>query len=186
MATPDQIAAFHAGGRKASAKPKQYKPKPQLIEQLCSWEMLGSWVELQIPLIVHAQHGYMRQHYAVASSAKKKQIAAVDLCLQAHLRGVDREAVGGVTFVRVCSQSMDDDNLATAFKHVKDAVAAWIETGGEYDRKKIGIYDGRIDQRTGKAFKWLYGNATHETDKRRQGIRIRLQLTSPQERRPGQ
>lgn len=166
------------GRRKA--KPKPTRAAPKLLDHVCWFHDAGPdsmWI-LQLPLVVHAQHGYARQHYAIASKSKGEHIGLVIRALRTQLRGVERERIDCVTFVRFCAKPMDEDNLQTAFKHVKDAVAAWIETGGDYNRKHIGIYDGQIDQRTGKAFKWLYENVQHETNKRLQGIQIRLRLGS--------
>lgn len=175
FATPLQIARFRAKG---NAKAKKHKNGPKLVEQLVSFESTHAhhWVELQLPTLVHADqaNGARWRKAKRASSHVDVVIAA----LQAHFRSLDRERITDITLTRISPGKLDaHDNLRQAFKHVLDGVCAWICVGdGELNRHAIGRYDDKL-LGTGKVT-CHYDQTTHETDKRLQGIRIRLRLAT--------
>lgn len=177
MATPLQIAAFN-GRRGANTKPKKHKSAVRMVEQLVSFESSPAreWVELQLPIVVQAEQANgMRWNKAKRAST---HIDAVLAALQAHFRSLEREAITEITLTRISPGKLDaHDNLRQAFKHVLDGVCAWICVGdGELNRHAIGRYDDKL-LGTGKVT-CHYDQTTHETDKRLQGIRIRLRLGS--------
>lgn len=178
FATPLQIAQFRAKG---NAKAKKHKNAPRMVEQYTRSYGLqpdgSAEFELQLPTLVHADqaNGARWRKAKRASSHVDVVIAA----LQAHLRSIDREAITEITLTRISPGKLDaHDNLRQAFKHVLDGVCAWICVGdGELNRHAIGRYDDKL-LGTGKVT-CHYDQTTHETDKRLQGIRIRLRLGSP-------
>lgn len=181
FATPLQIAQFRAKGN-TNAKAKKHKNAPRVVEQLMSFGTTfgpdgHTWFQLQLPIIVQAEQANgMRWNKAKRASS---HVDAVLAALQAHLRSIDREAVSEITLTRISPGKLDaHDNLRQAFKHVLDGVCAWICVGdGELNRHAIGRYDDKL-LGTGKVT-CHYDQTTHETDKRLQGIRIRLRLGSP-------
>lgn len=169
-------------------KPKAFKRGPKLIEMLSRWATDGTWIELDVPVSVEAQHGYMRGHKRREAEAKDQHL--VILCsLLSRLYSVDRELITDVTFTRFSpaaetKNEMDSDNLGWSLKHFRDQTALWIVTGKlSCPQHEWGSHDGILKRKHGRDI-WHYKSERHETDKRRQGIRIRLQLTSPQGSQP--
>ncbi len=81
-----------------------------------------------------------REHWAKIERRKREQkdSATVALCqlgsdVAARLRSAKRLRV---TFTRVGGKAMDTDNLTSAFKYVRDAVAKWLRRD---DGPKSGI-----------------------------------------------
>lgn len=179
MATPLQIAAFN-GRRGGPAKPKKHKNAVRMVEQHTRSYGLqpdgGAEFELQLPIVVQAEQA----NGARWNKAKRASthIDAVLAALQTHFRSLEREAITEITLTRISPGKLDaHDNLRQAFKHVLDGVCAWICVGdGELNRHAIGRYDDKL-LGTGKVT-CHYDQTTHETDKRLQGIRIRLHLGS--------
>jgi hypothetical protein len=169
-------------GGKRSAKPKAYKAPPKLLEQLCFFHDGAEkfWV-LQLPMVLHAQTGYADAARFVQKRAARQQLDVVLLALQTQLRGIDRERIDQITLVRFSPGKLDaHDNLRQAFKHVLDATCVWICVGsGDFNRRAIGKYDDQL-LGTGRVT-CHYEQTTHESDRRLQGIHIRLRLRSPQE-----
>ena len=159
----------------ARAKPPKAKQKRsvQLVEQaiICDPEH----ITLQLGLYLsREQYNAGGARWLKAATAKKH----IDLTLAA-LRGklrtlsgddAQRAAIRGVTLVRLSPNQLDDDNLQSAFKHVRDAVFAWIACGdSEINRAAIGHYDATIKQgRHTCAYEQLK-SAAH-------GIQIRLHV----------
>lgn len=163
------------GRRKAKPKPTPRSPK--LLDHRV-WQAIDAdpeWV-LQLPLVVHADNAN-GAHFTKASAARS-QLDTVLLALQTQLRGIDRDRIDRITLVRFSPGKLDGhDNLRQSFKHVLDAVCVWIVCGSEdFNRRAIGKYDDQL-LGTGKVT-CQYEQATHETDKRLQGIQIRLRLGS--------
>jgi hypothetical protein len=137
----------------ARAKPPKAKTKRtvQLVEQTMHFDRERNYWQLQLGLYLsREQYNAGGARWAKAATAKKH----VDFTLLA-LRGVFRtfredvvrERIRGVTLVRLSPNQLDDDNLQSAFKHVRDAVFAWIACGdSEVVRSKIGHYDATIKQ----------------------------------------
>lgn len=186
MATPEQAEAIRAsilgaGKARKAPKPKAFRRGPMLVEQLTSWATDGSFVELQIPLVVEALHA----HGGAQWKAKREKKLLRPIFISA-LRGLN-ERISGIHFTRIYSERgkpMDDDNLPGAFKSVRDELCRFIRHGPVITKEKgIGSHDDWVKQQwkgTGKTWPPTLSETTHETDKRLQGIRIRLQLQSPQ------
>ena len=170
-----------------SSKAKPFKKGPKFVEQLFAADTTGpgSWfVELQLPLVVQAE-----QANGMRWGKQKRASSQIDttlVVLQTHLRTLDRAAISGITLTRISPGKLDaHDNLRQAFKHVLDGVCAWIVEGGaDFNRRTIGKYDDQLIA-TGR-ITCHYEQTTHETDKRLQGIRIRLHLSSPSASSTGQ
>jgi hypothetical protein len=163
------------GRRKA--KPKPTKTLPKLLDHRV-WQAIDEdpeWV-LQLPIVVHADNAN-GAHFTKARAARS-QLDTVLLALQTQLRGVERERIDQITLVRFSPGRLDaHDNLRQSFKHVLDAVCVWIVCGSEdFNRRAIGKYDDQL-LGTGKVT-CQYEQTTHETDRRLQGIQIRLRLGS--------
>lgn len=183
-ATAEQLEHYHAAhGRKA---PKRRAPTRRMVEQLVSSyfdepDRVMLW-QLQLPLYVE---GNKEREGRYANAARcGPQVDATLLALQAHLRGIDRDLISAIHFVRLttAAEGLDDDNVPGAFKHMLDALSVWIEKGSAItprDRRLIGHSDGRLKKQwkeTGKSWPPTYEQITkHEAH----GIRIRLRLTPP-------
>lgn len=181
LATPAQREQF-LDGMKRGAKPKAYKPPPQLVRELMLRHEDG--FELQLPIVVHAQHGYAQQARMAKNTAKKKQMARVLDALRLYLRGIDRSRVERITFTRVSLGKLDPhDNLPYAFKHVVDVTCAWVVCGDEeFDWKRVGKFDDQLTTRQPGRVTWTYEQRTNDDDrtsgqrKKPQGIRIRFHI----------
>lgn len=97
-------------------------------------------IPLQLPSLANT-----RMHWRAMANLKKRQRAATALCMcQA---GPVPPSPLLVTLTRVGPRRLDDDNLASACKYVRDAIAA-----------RVGIDDGsaeytwRYEQRIGKVY----------------------------------
>jgi hypothetical protein len=133
----------------ARAKPPKAKTKRTvaLVEQAVVVHNNGIWLTLPLYLS-REQYNAGGARWMKTATAKKH----IDLTLLA-LRGLLpndpywRAAISGVTLVRLSPNQLDDDNLQSAFKHVRDAVFAWIACGdSEINRAAIGHYDATIKQ----------------------------------------
>lgn len=80
----------------------------------------------------------MREHWAVKNNRKNNQQSLFSILWRRQKRTVTLPAT--ITFTRYSCKKLDSDNLAGAFKHVRDQLA-----------KMLGIDDGS-DQ-----VKWRYG-----------------------------
>lgn len=174
--------AFDPSARaRAPKQQKAFKKQPLLVEQLMSFGTTfgpdgHTWFELQLPMVVAAEQANGAQWSKQQRAST--QIDVMLVALQTHLRGIDREAIAALTLIRISPKRLDaHDNLRQAFKHVLDGVCAWIVEGGDdFNRRTIGKYDDQL-LGTGR-LTCHYEQTTHETDKRRQGIRVRLHLGS--------
>lgn len=199
MATPLQIAVFHASREMAVAKQeKATKREARKVETLLRWSADGSWFELQAAIETKSGQAKGRD-FAQAHLAAKQRLELLGWktvkargqrrgvltkvrsgLLETHFGGVDRAAVSGIEVIRISPMRLDaHDNLRQAFKHVIDDICIWIDLGESItarDIAGIGRYDDKL-LGTGKVT-CHYDQTTHETDKRLQGIRIRLHLGS--------
>lgn len=179
----EKLRKLIAGERdpKPSARAKPPKPKTkrtvQLVEQVVRSALTehGHYYEIQLPLYLsREQYNAGGARWMKAATAKKH----IDFTLMA-LRGTLptysrddalRATVRGVTLVRLSPNQLDDDNLQSAFKHVRDAVFAWIACGdSEINRAAIGNYDKTVQ--TGRhtcAYEQIKADA--------HGIQIRLHV----------
>lgn len=178
MATPEQVdaimGAVKRGGK--ARRPKAFKRGPMLVEQLTTWAADGAWVELQIPLIVESL-----QARGARWKAKREKSFLRPIFI-ASLRGLG-DRISAIHFTRIYSERgkpLDDDNLPGAFKSVRDELCRFIRHGPVVTHEKgIGSHDDWVKQQwkgTGRTWPPTLSETTHETDKRLQGIRIRLHL----------
>lgn len=68
-----------------------------------------------------------REHWHVASARHKQQKMAVALGLYAM--NIPKDLPVKITLTRISSRKMDDDNLQTALKYIRDAVAEYFIPG---------------------------------------------------------
>ena len=94
-------------------------------------------VELPMPLPSCAN---LREHWRVRAKRTSAQRLAVTWALQGKCAVPALPCT--VTLVRVASRALDDDNLGSCFKAIRDAVAEWI---GVSDGPRSGI-TWRYDQ----------------------------------------
>jgi len=143
-----------AKDRKPKAPKATSKRAVQLVEQrLRPIEGAGGRLEayeLQLPLYLsREQYNAGGARWLKAATAKKHidyTLAALRGTLPLWSRSDEvRDLVRGVTFVRLSPSTLDDDNLQSAFKHIRDATFAWLACGdSEVVRSKIGSYDKTV------------------------------------------
>lgn len=158
--------------RKRSAARLRAPAAPRRMLDQEIWYDAGVW-HVRAPIRVESDNANGNR-YARAAAADK-QIASTLLLLRTNLRAVDRDAIAGVEFVRVSPGRLDaHDNLPQAFKHVCDAVCAWILHGpNEFNRRGIGRCDDQLIG-TGR-LRCVYSQMTIGNE---HGIELRLRLTS--------
>jgi hypothetical protein len=93
-------------------------------------------VLLPIKIISEAN---MRQHWRKAAARKKQHRAIARSVLQQYARPMHGGAVR-INLTRVAPRKLDDDNLQSGFKALRDGVADWL-----------GIDDGS------SRLSWIYG-----------------------------
>lgn len=92
-----------------------------------------------------------REHWRQVAKRKQGQRMVARDVLQQHARPIDPASVC-ITLTRVAPRVLDDDNLASGFKAVRDGVADWlgIDDGSErltwrYEqRKERGVYAAEV------------------------------------------
>jgi len=155
----EKLRKLIAGERDASAKRKPKAPKAktkrqvQLVEEtvrkLTQGGHWGGW-ELQLPLYLsREQYNAGGARWMKAATAKRHidfTIGVLRKWLTTMSSSDEQRArIRGVTLVRLSPNQLDDDNLQSAFKHVRDAVFAWLACGdSEINRKAIGHYDKTV------------------------------------------
>lgn len=92
-------------------------------------------MKLELPLRLHSAAN-LREHWAVRAKRVAYHRRLVALKLGRHLRRFRSEGELHVTLTRVAPRALDDDNLASAFKAVRDQVAAEL---GRNDGQKSGL-----------------------------------------------
>lgn len=173
-----RLIAGETPKRKAAAPKRKQKREVQLVSQYVAPLRGGGWL-VQLPLYLDSQRqGFSTARWAKAAKANK-QICSVLLALRSMLRTVTedasaRDAIRGVTLVRISPSQLDDDNLASVFKHVRDAVFAWIVCGNApVNMRAIGHYDATV--KNGKHV-CLYEQIKCEANPRAHGFQIRLHV----------
>lgn len=151
-----------------TARPKRAKVTAKSsarVEQMFWYvEYPSEWV-LQLPCVAHSPNE--KSHWAKHAAERD----AFDMAMRCHLRGVDRECVEHITFVRISPGRLDEDNLPPSFKPYLDRVCAYLEHGdAEYNRRGIGHSDGRLAKR---GLTWDRRQETHPTA---QGIRLHFRM----------
>lgn len=172
------IAGKPAGKPKAPKASPKRKREVQLVSQYVAPLRGGGW-RVQLPMYLDSQgHGRSTARWVKAAKAEK-QIATTLLALRSLLklasaRDEERAAIRGVTLVRISPSSLDDDNLSGVFKHVRDAVFAWIVCGErQVNMRAIGHYDATV--KTG-IHTCRYEQTRCEANPRAHGIQILLHV----------
>lgn len=111
-------------------------------------------ISAPIKVVSEANRGG-REHWSVRVKRKKDQQAEIHAELSNALLGRQVILPCQVTLTRIGPKKMDDDNLARAFKGIRDAIAA-----------KLGVDDG--DSKV----KWLYEQDPR--GKREYGVRVEI------------
>jgi hypothetical protein len=104
-------------------------------------------VDIPVRIISEANS---RQHWRKAAARKRVHRMTARTILQMHARPMGETEQFTITLTRVAPRKLDDDNLASGFKAVRDGVADWL-----------GIDDGS------PRIQWVYrqhkGDAGHYT-----------------------
>lgn len=88
----------------------------------------------QIPIPIRVQsEANLREHWRKSSARKQAQRGTTKAWLH---RGIAPSLPCHVHLVRIAPRDLDDDNLASGFKAIRDEVAAWI---GADDKPGSGI-----------------------------------------------
>lgn len=101
-----------------------------------------------------------REHWRKVAARKRAHRAMARLVLQMHARPMGEADQFTITLTRVAPRKLDDDNLASGFKAVRDGVADWL-----------GIDDGS------PRIKWQY--AQHKGDAGHYTAWVRVEWVTP-------
>jgi hypothetical protein len=105
-----------------------------------------------------------RDHHQVKGKRAARQrdaLTAALRCLSVNPEEMPKRL--RVTFTRLASGTLDDDNLAGAFKACRDAVAAWL-----------GVDDGPRGPIT-----WAYAQEPHKRHRNAPGILVTFEEPAP-------
>lgn len=80
-------------------------------------------VELPVRIISEANS---RQHWRKAAARKRVHRMTARTMLQMYSRPMGETEQFTITLTRVAPRKLDDDNLASGFKAVRDGVADWL------------------------------------------------------------
>ena len=114
-------------------------------------------VDIPVRIISEANS---RQHWRKAAARKKLHRQTARLVLQQYARPMGEAERFTITLTRVAPRKLDDDNLASGFKAVRDGVADWL-----------GIDDGS------PRIKWQY--AQHKGSAGHYSAWVRVQWATP-------
>jgi hypothetical protein len=123
-------------------KRKPTARKPRQLMHVEVQRAIGVSVSLPIKLVSEANQ---REHHMVKHRRKKAQQRIASAVLRSTLYEFDKMGVTRVVLTRHGMRKMDADNNAASFKHVQDAVAAWL-----------GVDDGDMQ--------WGYAQTTGSRD----------------------
>lgn len=123
----------------------------------CAAELAAAWGVTEVVVRAHAAEA-QRQREAMSLALYQIGRQPAELLARGRLR---------VTFTRLASGTLDDDNLAGAFKACRDAVAAWL-----------GVDDGPRGPVT-----WAYTQEPHK--RHRNAPMVRISFEEPAPRRTG-
>jgi hypothetical protein len=116
-------------------------------------------VTLPIKIVSEAN---LRQHWRKAAARKKLHRQTARLVLQQHARPMGETEQFTVTLTRVAPRKLDDDNLASGFKAVRDGIADWL-----------GIDDGS------PRIRWQY--AQHKSEAGHYSAWVRVEWANDQQ-----
>ena len=112
----------------------------------------GSVIVVAVPVRIISEAN-SRQHWRKAAARKKLHRQTARLVLQQYARPMGEAERFTITLTRVAPRKLDDDNLASGFKAVRDGVADWlgIDDGSpricwQYaqEKSKAGEYAARV------------------------------------------
>lgn len=82
-------------------------------------------ITVSLPLrIISEANG--RQHWRKVAERKRTHRQTARLVLQQYARPMHEAATFDITLTRIAPRKLDDDNLASGFKAVRDGVADWL------------------------------------------------------------
>lgn len=156
------------------AKPKRSQPVKCYVSQFCSFDPKRDSYTIQLPIAFRTAE-YNADHTPMYMKAKwvTEKRTAVWLALGVYLKSFDRTRVRNIEFVRIGTRRLDDDNVVSAFKAVRDATCAYLVWGDEAPSHLNAI--GRADDKLWQAgVRWTYRQQKCESNPRLYGIRIIL------------
>lgn len=106
-----------------------FKPKASAIEPSGSYDRAEGIYRLTAPIKVISEAN-QREHWRAKHKRKAEQQTALKLFWGQHVQRLPKPPVT-VVFTRIGQRKLDDDNLANAFKGLRDQLA-----------KMIGVDDG--------------------------------------------
>jgi hypothetical protein len=150
-------ALLKGGATAPAAKPKRRKiaaPKselapPQVVGQIRE----GLLINLAIALPIRTESELNRRdHWAAAAARKKAQQREVEIGLKRLFSVFRVELPCVVRLTRIGAEILDDDNLASAFKAIRDQIAKLIKVDDGSDMVRWQ-YDQVADRRFGYGVK---------------------------------
>lgn len=177
----------HIAGKpmpKAIAKaPKRKDPIKCYVSQYSSYDPRRDCYTIQLPIAFRTAE-YNAGHTPAALRAKwvAEKRTCVWLALDAYLKGFDRSRVRNIEFVRIGLKRLDDDNVVSAFKAVRDATCAYLVWGGDAPShiKAIGSADDKLWK---DGVRWTYRQMQCESNPRLYGLRLVLHCV-PRDEQP--
>lgn len=119
----------------------------------------GGVIVVDVPVRIISEAN-SRQHWRKAAARKRLHRQTARLVLQQYARPMGESERFTVTLTRVAPRKLDDDNLASGFKAVRDGVADWL-----------GINDGS------PRIRWEY--AQHKGDAGHYTAWVKVEWTKP-------
>lgn len=107
-------------------------------------------MRLHIPIRLQSLANMTHKHWRLLSSITKAHKEATHYCILRHLRDTGTALPPPpllVTITRIGKRKLDDDNLQTAAKYVRDQIAAEVGLDDGSDQ-----YTWRYEQRIGKEY----------------------------------
>ena len=157
-----QAQARHAEGELALARAREAALLKELDEVAPRWAPLA---DLGIDLATVSEANQRQHHHAKATRARRQREAMSLALCQLGRQPAELLARGRlrVTFTRLASGTLDDDNLAGAFKACRDAVASWL-----------GVDDGPRGPVV-----WAYAQEPHKRHRNAPMVRVSFEEPAP-------
>jgi hypothetical protein len=107
----------------------EYRQKWSWVGTLVSFEArpTGYTAVLQFPHRLRSQVHSQSRHWRTVATQRKKERTLARTVLEAHLLGLASPVSATITLTRIAPKRLDDDNLQTVFKSLRDGVADWLE-----------------------------------------------------------
>jgi hypothetical protein len=145
----DATAPATRSKRRKIAAPKSELAPPMVAGQIRE----GLLINLAIALPIRTESELNRRdHWRAAGARKKAQQREVEIGLRALFRFFRIELPCVVRLTRIGAELLDDDNLASAFKAIRDQVAKLIKVDDGSDMVRWR-YDQVADRRYGYGIK---------------------------------